>query len=117
MIIHPRIMHDLLKTANTENLHVKRIKEMACEVFKIVNNIAPSCIQNLFVLKCSQYSMRKDKTAIVPKANTSKYGLKSFVHYGPRTWNSLPNEMRKIVNYGEFRSLVWNWDGPSFNKI
>ena len=67
--------HDLLKTANTEHLHVKRIKEMACEVFKIVNNIAPTFIQNLIMLKCSQYSMRKDNTAVVPKANTSKYGL------------------------------------------
>ena len=65
--------HDLLKTANTEHLHVKRIKEMACEVFKIVNNIAPSFIQNLITLKCSQYSMRKENTAVVPKANTSKY--------------------------------------------
>ena len=88
---------------------------MACEVFKIVNNIAPTFIQNLIMLKFSQYSMRKDNTAVVPKANTSKYGLKSLVHDGPRIWNSLPNEMRKIVNYGEFRRLIRNWDGPSCN--
>ena len=112
---HSSTHHDLLKTANTEHLHVKRIKEVACEVFKIVNNIAPTFIQNLIMLKCSQYSMRKDNTAVVPKANTSKYGLKSFVHDGPRIWNSLPNEMRKIVNYGEFRRLIRNWDGPSCN--
>ena len=37
-------------TKNTEHLHVKRIKEMACEVFKIVNNIAPTFIQNLIML-------------------------------------------------------------------
>ena len=43
---------------------------MACEVFKIVNNIAPSFIQKLIMLKCSQYSMRKDNPAVVPKANT-----------------------------------------------
>ena len=107
--------HDLLKTANTEHLHVKRIKEMACKVFKIVNNITPSFIQNLIMLKCSQYSMRKNNTAVVPRANTYKYGLKSFVHDGARIWNSLPNEMRKTVNYVEFRRLIWNWDGPSCN--
>ena len=88
---------------------------MACEVFKIVNNIAPSFIQNLIIQTFSQYSMRKENTAVVPKANTSKYGLKSFVHDGPRIWNILPNEMRKTVNYGEFRTLIRNWDGPSFN--
>ena len=109
--------HDLLKTANTEHLHVKRIKEMACEVFKIVNNIAPSFIQNLIIIKCSQYSLRKDNTAVVTKANTSKYGLRSFVHDddGSQIWNSLPNEMRKTVHYGEFRRLIRNWDGPSCN--
>ena len=107
--------HDLLKTANTEHLHVKRIKEMACEVFKIVNNIAPIVIPNLIILRCSQYSMRKDNTAVVPKANTSKYGLKSFVLNGPRIWNSLPNETRKKVNYGEFCRLIRNWDGLSCN--
>ena len=103
------------RTPNTEHLHVKSIKEMACEVFKIVNNIAPSFIQNHIMLKCSQYSMRKDNTAVVPKANTSKYGLKSFVHDGPRIWNRLPNKMRKTVNYGEFCRLIRNWDGPSCN--
>ena len=29
--------NDLLKTADTQYLHVKRLKRMACEVFKIVN--------------------------------------------------------------------------------
>ena len=45
---------------------------MACEVFKILNNIAPTFIQNIIMLKCSQYCLRKDKTAVVAKANTSK---------------------------------------------
>ena len=55
---------------------------MACEVFKIVNNIAPTFIQNLIMLKCSQYSMRKDNTAVVPKANTSKH-LNHLFMMGP----------------------------------
>ena len=42
---------DLLKTAGTEYLHIKRVKEMAQEVFKIVNNIAPTFIKNLIALK------------------------------------------------------------------
>ena len=83
--------HDLLKTANTEHLHVKSMEENACGVFKIVNSIAPTFIQILITFKCSQYAMRNDKTAVVP--NTSKYGIKSFVHDG--VWNSLPNELQK----------------------
>ena len=107
--------HDLLEIANIEHLHVKMMKEMASEVFKIVNSIAPTFIQNFIMLKCSQYSLRKDKTAVIPTANTSKYELKSFMHDWPRIWNSLPNEPRKRVNYGEFCRLIQNWDGLSSN--
>ena len=55
---------------------------MMCEVFKIVNTIAPIYIQILIMRKFSQYSLRKDKTAVVSRANTSKYGFKSIVHDG-----------------------------------
>ena len=62
--------NDLLKTASTEYLHVKRIKEMPCKVFQIVNSVAPTFIKNFNPLNCSQYSLRKDKPAVVPNANT-----------------------------------------------
>ena len=62
---------------------------------------------------CSQYSLRKYQTPAVPKANTSTCGFKCFVNDGSRFWNSLPpNELRKSVNYDEFRKLIRNWDGP-----
>ena len=48
---------------------------MAREVFKIVNNIAPSFIENIIALKRSPYSLRNDKSAVIPRANTTKYGL------------------------------------------
>ena len=74
--------NDLLKTAGTQYLHIKRLKHMACEVFKIVNNMSPSFITNLIEIKTSKYSMRRTKPAVVPKYKTSKYGLKSFAHEG-----------------------------------
>ena len=61
---------------------------MVCEVFKIVNKISPLFIQDLIALKHTQYSMRQDNSA----ACTTKYGLRSFMHEGPRVWNSLPND-------------------------
>ena len=93
-------------------LHVKRLKRMACKVFKIVNNMSPSFIKNLIELKTSKYSMRRTKPVVVPKSRTSKYGLKSFSHEGVRVWNSLPNELRRCENFREFRRLLRCWDRP-----
>ena len=106
----------LLKTAGTQSLHVKRLKHMACEVFKIVNNMPPSFITNLIEIKTSKYSMRRTKPAVVPKSKTSKYGLKSFAHEGVRVWNSLPNELRRYDNFGEFRRLLRLLSGYTYMR-
>ena len=103
---------DLLKLSGTEYLHVTRLKLMACEVYKIVNDLTPSFISDLIAIKHSQYSMRRINSAFIPKARTTKYGLKSFAHEGALVWNSLPNERRTSENYGQFRRLITRWDGP-----
>ena len=108
---------DLLKTAGADYLHIKRVKEMAREVFKIVNNIAPTFIENIIALKRSQYSLRNDKSAVIPRANTTIYGLNSFAHEGARIWNSLPNVFRVNENYREFSRLIQNWSGPTCKCI
>ncbi len=90
---------------------------MAREVFKIVNNIAPTFIENLIALKRSQYCLRNEKTAVVPRANTTKYGLNSLAHEGAQIWNSLPNVFRVNENYREFSTLIQNWSGPTCKCI
>ena len=109
---HSSTYTDLFESAGTVTLHIKRSKDIACEVFKIVNKLAPSFIHNLVELKYSKYSLRRDKAATIPSAQTSTYGLKSFSHEGPRVWNCLPNEFRVIDNYSHFKRLLQNWDGP-----
>ena len=37
----------LLKSTNTQPLHVGRLKQMTCEVFKIVNKLSPEYINDL----------------------------------------------------------------------
>ena len=59
----------------------------------------------------SQYCLRTEKTAVKPRANTTKYGLNSFAHEGARIWNSLPNVFRVNENYREFSRLIQNWAG------
>ena len=83
---------------------------MAREVFKIVNNIAPTFIENLIALKRSKYSLRNDKSGgVIPRANTTKYDLNSVAHEGARIWNSLPNVFRVNENYDiEHSSLFFH---------
>ena len=53
----------LLSQTKTEPLHVKRLKLMACEVFKIVNKLSPEYIQDMISIKTSTYNFRGERKA------------------------------------------------------
>ena len=85
---------------------------MACEVFKIVNNMSPDYISDLVKIKTSVYDFRDQKKEDVPRVNSTRYGLRSFRSEAARVWNSLPNEVRLAESYPQFRRLIRAWEGP-----
>ena len=88
----------LIASTNTEPLHVKRLKPMATEVFKIIKDLI--CIQN------SSYNFRNENKAILSRFSSTVYGLRSFRYEAVRIWNSLPNELRKAESLPQFKRLI-----------
>ena len=54
-------LNNLLKSTNTQPLHVRRIKQMAFENFKIINKMSPNYINDLVEIKTSTYNFRAEK--------------------------------------------------------
>ena len=100
-----------LVMSNTSSLHVRRMKTISSEVYKIVNNLSPSYIQDLVQVKVSNYDFRNEHTAVVPKVRTTRYGTRSFRFEAARIWNSLPNEIGLVESYPQFWRLLRAWDG------
>ena len=94
----------LISSTNTEPLHVKRLKPMATEVFKIIKDLF--CIQN------SPHNFRNENKAIPPRVNSTVYGLRSVRYEAVRIWNSLPNELRKAESLPQFKRLIHAGIGP-----
>ena len=101
----------LLSLTGTVPLHIKRMKSIACEVFKIVNYLLPKYIQDLVNIKVSNYNFRNDQQATLPKVNSTSYGLNSFRYEAIRILNSLPNNIRGAESYCQFKRLIRSWDG------
>ena len=97
---------DLLQKNSVLPLHISRMKLMAREVFKIVNNIARSYLHDLISLKPSTCDFRSEKQAQLPRVNSTRYGLRSFRYEAVRIWNSLPNEFRLADSYPQFRRML-----------
>ena len=103
---------DLLQQNGVLPLHISRMK-LAGEVFKIVNNIAPSYLHDLISLKSSSYDFRPEKQAQIPRVNSTRYGLRSSRYEAARIWNSLQNELRLAESYPQFQRWLRAWDGLS----
>ena len=96
---HTSSLNDLFKSTNTQPLHIRRIKQMACEVFKIISMILPEYINDHVEIKTSTYNFRAEQKAEVPRVITTRYGLRSFRSEATRVWNRLPNELRVAESY------------------
>ena len=102
---------DLLNRAKLPSLHVRRIRSMAIETFKILNNIAPPVLSNLVQKRDSKYNFRYSNILQIPQINTTRYGHNSFRYAAPVLWNSLPDEFRSCTNFNQFKNLITFWNG------
>ena len=81
----------LLNKSNMTTLYNTRCKHLLLEVFKSLNGLNPSYIQELFALKQTKYNLRK--TALVKShIRTQTYGKNSISHEGTILWSLLDSE-------------------------
>ena len=40
---------------------------------------------------------------------TTTYGLQSFRYLATKSWNSLPDSSRSVINFNEFRNLIYSY--------
>ena len=103
---------ELLKRANIPCLHIKRIRTMAVETFRILNDMSPPVLSDLVRIRdCSSYNFRYQNVLQVPQVRTTKYGKKSFRFAAAVLWNSFPDNFRQVSSFNQFKALISNWSG------
>ena len=103
---------ELLLKANIPSLHIRRLKTMSIETFKVLNEMAPPVLSNLVRLRDnSRYNFRYNNILQVPQVRTTKYGKNSFRYAAAVLWNSFPDKFRQVNNFSQFKSLLANWNG------
>ena len=59
-------------------------------------------------LRDSIKNLRGTKKLVLPQVNTTRYGLKSTIYVASKEWNTLPDEIRNIVLWKNFKTAVRN---------
>ena len=102
----------LLARANEPSIEIKRYRTLALEIFKTLNDLNPTYMQNFFYLRSS--SARRPNNIAVVRTNTNTYGTKSLRSLGPQIWNSLPEHIKAETSLAHFRSLINTWFGKEY---
>ena len=77
--------------------------------YKVMNNLTPMYLQELFVTRVSHYRLGDSEGKLfLPKPRTD-YLKRSFSYSGASLWNSLPEYLRSSSSFSSFkRSLKTN---------
>ena len=66
----------LLLKSQLPSLKVRRLRAIALEAFKILNNLSPVYLNDLLTFKNLSYSFRYTQTVEIPQVRTSRYGTR-----------------------------------------
>ena len=93
----------LLLRFQLPSLKVRRLRAIAFEAFKILNNLFPVFLNDLLTFKNLSYSFWYTKTVEIPQVRTNRYGTRSFRSTAAKMWNNLPQHFREITSYNVFK--------------
>ena len=102
-----KVLLDLTKKPTME---IKRLRTLAIEIFKTLNNLNPIFMREIFYF--SPYKTHRKYDIFVQNRNTSKYGDKSLRALGPHVWNSLPESIKSTNSISAFKNYIKTWFGP-----
>ena len=102
----------LLERAHLKTLKQGRIRAIQCETFKILHQLGPTYNHNLYQYKRTSHSTRGASNVLLPRVRTTGYGQNSLRYYGAKLWNMLPDAMKTIDDFNDFKQQIFNWDLP-----
>ena len=84
-------------------LHERQTIHLVLLTYKILNNMTPEYLKDMFHFKSSPYSLRNQNTLSLPKPNTN-YCKRTFVYRASSEYNKLPLDLRQIPAFTTFKS-------------
>ena len=97
---------DILSLLNGDTLIVRRQKQKALTMFKVLNKLAPSYLADLFKGYQTNYNLRNiDNKLILSKPNT-EFLKRSFSNSTAKLWNELPSHIRCTSSLQAFKKEI-----------
>ena len=80
-------------------------------MFKVNNGLSVQLVGENFHFVENDYNFRHQsrKKCKVNHVETETYGKQSISYFGPKIWNSIPQEIKNIKNLATFKTKIKHW--------
>ena len=95
----------LLQNDNTVTNHERNIQTLTLEIYKTLNNLNPTFMNEIFYLKEQHYNTRK-QNLVYPNPRTVSHGLESFGYKATQLWSKIPNKIQQADNLTTFKKEI-----------
>ena len=98
----------VLQALGWKTLEAERKKAKAKMMYKLLNNMGPQSLTNLFTYKdeVTSYNLRNISSSLClphPHTNNMK---RSFMYDGAFLWNSIPRDIKESKSISSFRTKI-----------
>ena len=99
---------ELLTKDKSFTIHHRNIQTLAIEIYKVINNISPEIMKEIFVLK-SKCMHNTREIFVTHNVRTEHYSKETLSYLGPKIWNIFPNEIKSSAPLTVFKQKIRRW--------
>ena len=100
---------ELLDMDKSFTIHERNLQSLAIEMYKIEQNISPSFMRSIFPLSNNPYQLRNKQTYQTENIHTVAYGSETIAYIGPKTWDLVPDNIKKSESLHVFKTKIRRW--------
>ena len=102
----------LLEKDNAVKIHIKNLQVLIPEIYKTRNHLNPAFMEDIFIAKRLQYSVRHGSQMHLPKVRTTTLGIETISYLGGGgLWHKLSTEIKESSNIAQFKTRRKKWKG------
>ena len=100
----------LLVKGNSSSIHERNIQSLAIEIYKFLNGLSPSFLNNVFHKNISNsYDLRNHKDLYSRNPKTVRYGTETVSYIALKIWSKVPETIKMSSSLESFKTKIRKW--------
>ena len=103
-------LQDLLQKGKSVSIHMKNLKYLTTEIYKVKNCHATEILKEVFIFQENEnYNLRSGTHLMNRNIHTAHFGTDTITNLGPKIWKLVPDEIKNASSLLVFKSRTKTW--------